>query len=313
MIPCVCIFGPTASGKSSLALRLAREIGGTIISADSMQLYRGMDVGTAKPTPSEQKEIKHSLIDILDPSEAYSVYDYQSAAEREIKDAWKNGLPPIVVGGTGLYIDALLFHTDFGEMKIDDTIRINLEKRACNGETEELLKELSLVDPITAAPLHAKDAKRIVRALSVYYSTGKTLSSFKERSHENAGDIDYLSFYLCFEDRQALYDRIDDRVDNMLQAGLIEEAKRLYENGVFSRKTASQAIGYKELIPYFTGEKTLSECIDLIKQKTRNYAKRQITWFKRYDFAVPLRMDGASEAYPILKERSVSFFSRYES
>ena len=313
MIPCLCVFGPTASGKSSLALRLAREICGTIISADSMQIYRGMDIGTAKPTCEEQNEVPHKMIDILEPSQTFSVYEYQMAAEREIHNAWDRSSPPIVVGGTGLYVDALLFHTDFGEMVVDPVISASLVRRADEGESKQLLEELKLVDPESSSMLHEKDVKRIVRALSVYRATGKPLSWFKDRSHRDKGDIDYLSFYLCFHDRKALYDRIEKRVDQMLENGLIEEARRLYDSGVLLERTASQAIGYKELIPFLRGEKSLDVCISLLKQKTRNYAKRQITWFKRYDFAIPLFMDGEDDPYRILKERSAAFLKRYES
>lgn len=167
MVPCVCIFGPTASGKSGLALRLAQELNGTIVSADSMQIYRGMDVGTAKPTKAEQGLVPHRMIDILDPKDSFSVYEFQSMAEEEIHKAWEEHSLPIVVGGTGLYVDALLNHTDFGEIEIDPKVLQELEERAAAGEGNKLLEELKFVDPKTAMPLHEKDFKRIVRALAV--------------------------------------------------------------------------------------------------------------------------------------------------
>ncbi|MBQ3866080.1 MAG: tRNA (adenosine(37)-N6)-dimethylallyltransferase MiaA [Clostridia bacterium] len=313
MIPAICIFGPTASGKSGLALRLAKEFGGTIISADSMHIYRRMDVGTAKPTREEQRSAPHKMIDICDPEDDYSVYDYQRDALFEIENAWRASSLPVVVGGTGLYVDALLFNTAFGEMEIDPSVRERLHERAAAGEGAAMLEELRRVDPETALPLHEKDLKRIVRALEVWYSTGETLSAFKARSHEKSGVVDFLTFNLLFRDRAVLYARIDRRVDEMMNNGLLEETKTLLREGVFSRRTASQAIGYKELIPFLEGEKTLEECVSTLKQKTRNYAKRQITWFKRYTEAVPLYMDGIDDPYSILAERSGAFLKRYES
>ncbi len=313
MIPCICIFGPTASGKSALAFRLCRDIGGTIISADSMQIYRGMDIGTAKPTKEERLLVAHKMIDFLDPGARYSVFDYQAAAEREICAAWARGSVPVVVGGTGLYIDALLFHTDFGDVEISPAVADDLKKQVEEGHTAALLEELKSADPETAASLHIKDVKRIVRALAVYRSTGKTLSSFKRASHNSKGEIEYLPFCLCFRDRGVLYDRIEKRVDSMVREGLIEETRDLFNKGALDGTTASQAIGYKELLPYLSGEKALADCLALLKQKTRNFAKRQITWFKRYQFAVPLYMDDPVDPYPILKERSVLFLKEYES
>ena len=313
MIPCVCIFGPTASGKSSLALKLAQKTKGTIISADSMQIYRGMDVGTAKPTAEERNLVPHKMIDILDPNESYSVYDFKADATKEIQNAWSRSSLPVVAGGTGLYIDALLNNTQFGEMEIDEDVLSSLNLRAANGEAPDLLRELNNVDPETAAPLHEKDVKRIVRALAVYRSTGKTLTSFKRRSHDEKSDIDFLSFYLCFHDRDSLYQRIDDRVDAMLDAGLLEEACLMKESGVLREKTASQAIAYKELVPFLEGEKPLDECVSLLKQKSRNYAKRQITWFKRYESAVCVFMDDEEDPFNTIYERCKEFLKRYES
>ena len=212
-----------------------------------------------------------------------------------------------------MYIDALLNHTSFGEIEIDDSILAELNQTVQTKGTKPLLEELTRVDPESAALLHEMDVKRIVRALAVYRSTGKTLTFYKDASHSVKGDIDYLSFYLCFRDREKLYRRIDARVDEMVRNGLIEEARALYESGALQERTASQAIGYKELIPYFDNENTLDECISLLKQKSRNYAKRQITWFKRYTFAQPIYADGLEDLSDIIKERSVVFLRRYES
>ena len=302
----ICIFGPTASGKSALALRLARDLGGTIISADSMQIYRGMDVGTAKPSKEERDLVPHKMIDVCGPNERFSVYQYQEMAREEIQSAHRNGSCPIVVGGTGLYVDALLNNTDFGEIDSDAAVHEKLLKRFESEGGAALLSELSAIDPETAKPLHEKDAKRILRALEVYYSTGRTLTSFKEESHTVKNPVSYLCFNLCFHDRQRLYDRIDRRVDEMLEKGLIQETKRLFFSGE-TGQTASQAIGYKELFPYIKDEEPLDSCVALLKQRSRNYAKRQITWFKRYVDAVPLWMDGENDPYTILKERSLDF------
>lgn len=291
----LAIFGPTASGKSGLALSLARELNGVIISADSMQIYKGMNVGTAKPTPSEMSEIPHKLIDVCDPSTAFSVYDFKIQAEAAIEETLNGGKLPIVVGGTGLYFDALFFNNDFGEMEIDPAIRAALLKRAENGEGSKLLEELMIFDPETASPLHDKDLKRIVRGLEVYLSTGQTLSSFKAKSRNVSSKFHFTKIFLNYKSREVLYERINQRVDVMLEQGLLEETVRLKNSGCFDSKTASQAIGYKELLPYLNGERELCECIELLKQKSRNYAKRQLTWFKRYEDARIIWMDESSD------------------
>ncbi len=287
----ISVFGPTASGKSSLAIALAKELKGVIISADSMQIYREMNIGTAKPTADEMSEVPHRMIDICDPTQSFSVYDYKIMAEKEIENAFSQGLVPIVVGGTGLYFDALFYNTDFGEMEIDPSVRERLNARAVAGEGATLLKELSVIDPATAAPLHEKDLKRIIRGLEVYYSTGTPLSVYKEKSRSKNSKYDFLKIFLNFQNRDKLYQRINMRVDQMLELGLVEETRLLLEKGYFDSPTASQAIGYKELLPYLNGDRELSECVEILKQKTRNYAKRQLTWFRRYEDAHTIRMD----------------------
>lgn len=293
----LAVFGPTASGKSSLAFKLAKELNGVIISADSMQIYRGMDIGTAKPTLEEQKVVPHRLIDICDARDRFSVYDYKALAEEEIHSACSNGKLPIVVGGTGLYFDALFFNTDFGEFDILPEVRQRLKLRAENGENEALLAELQAIDPETAAPLHLRDLKRIIRGLEVYYSTGKPLSHFKKESHREKSAIDFCKFNLIYQDREALYERINFRVDEMMSAGLLEETRKLWECGALYDTTAAQAIGYKELLPHLVGNAPLSDCVSLLKQKTRNYAKRQITWFRRYTDSNRIAMDGCEDPF----------------
>lgn len=301
---CLAFFGPTASGKSSLAYRLAGELNGNIISVDSMQIYRGMDIGTAKPTSEEMESIPHKMINICDPHESFSVYDFKRMAETEIRATLKHGKVPILVGGTGLYFDSLFFNTDFGEFDIKPEIRTELEQQLAKHGGLFLLEQLRTLDPEAAQPLHEKDHKRILRALEVYYSTGKTLTQFKLQSHKNKSEFDFLKFSLVFEHRENLYQRINDRVDSMVEDGLVEEVKRVYEANLLSYKTASQAIGYKEIIPFFTEGKSLDECLDTLKQKTRNYAKRQLTWFRRYEDAYELVMDNNED--PFLTALSVS-------
>lgn len=288
----ISVFGPTASGKSSLALRLAKELNGVIISADSMQIYREMNIGTAKPDENELSSVPHRMIDICDPSQPFSVYDYKLMAENEIESVLSQGYIPIVVGGTGLYFDALFYNTDFGEMEIDPKIREDLNARAANGEGAELLDELSTVDPQTAAPLHEKDLKRIIRGLEVFYSTGIPLSVYKEKSRSKNQKFEFLKIFLNYKSRDVLYQRINCRVDQMIELGLEAETRALYDRGCFDSPTASQAIGYKELLPYLKGERSLPECLEVLKQKTRNYAKRQLTWFRRYGDAHTIWMDG---------------------
>ena len=287
----IAVFGPTASGKSSLAIELAKELKGVIISADSMQIYREMNVGTAKPTADELAAVPHRLIDVCEPTQSFSVYDYKKMAEEEIEKAFAQGFLPIIVGGTGLYFDALFFNTDFGEMEIDTEIREKLNARAAGGEGAILLEELRAIDPETASPLHEKDLKRIIRGLEVFYSTGTPLSVYKKNSKTKNSNYDFLKIFLNFQSREKLYQRINLRVDQMIDLGLEDETKLLLEKGYFDSPTASQAIGYKELLPYFREERSLSDCIEILKQKTRNYAKRQLTWFRRYEDASTIWMD----------------------
>ncbi|MBR5295251.1 MAG: tRNA (adenosine(37)-N6)-dimethylallyltransferase MiaA [Clostridia bacterium] len=302
---CIAIFGPTASGKSSLAIQLALKLNGIIISADSMQIYRELNIGTAKPSQEELNLVPHKMIDICSPCDSFSVYDYKKMAEGYINEAISNGKTPILVGGTGLYFDAMFFNTDFGEMKVDESIHSRLVERFENGQGSLMLKELQEIDPNCAEKLHEKDAKRIIRGLEVFLSTGTTLTDFKKKSRLNQSDIDYLKIFLDFSDRQKLYQRINARVDKMIEDGLIEETKNILEKGYLNNTTASQAIGYKEFLPYFAGEKELNDCIDLLKQKSRNYAKRQLTWFRRYTDANRIEMDAETDtinqAYTLCK------------
>ena len=274
----IVIAGPTASGKTSLSIGIAKKIGGEIVSADSMQIYKDMDIATAKPTEAEMQGIPHHLISIVDSDESFSVAAYKEKAVEAIADIFCRGRIPVVVGGTGLYIDTLVNNTTFFDFDKSDQ-REKLQMRLQNEGIEKLFDELKSVDPETAERLHINDTKRILRALEVYYSTGKTISLQAELSHENESQYNWLIIGLTAENRDVLYDRINRRVDIMLDDGLIEEAKTFFSSEKSS--TAKQAIGYKELKGFFDGSISLEEATENLKRETRRYAKRQLTWFRR--------------------------------
>lgn len=275
----VVIVGPTASGKTGLAVEVAKKLNAEIISADSMQIYKGMDIATAKPTIEEQGGIKHHLIDFCSPDEVFSVAKFKEMAVEAIEDILSRGKLPIIAGGTGLYVDTVVNNTVFLDCEEND-IRRKLMKQASENGIETLMKELEKVDPQAAARLHINDEKRIIRALEVYYSTGETITHQRETSNLKSSDYDFCIIGLNAKNRQFLYDRINKRVDIMLEQGLLEEAKDFFSND-FSF-TAKQAIGYKELKPYLDGEVTLEQATENLKMQTRRYAKRQLTWFRRY-------------------------------
>lgn len=275
----IAVVGPTASGKTSLAVEIAKAVDGEIISADSMQIYKGMFIATAQPTEEEKQGIPHHLISIIEPSETYSVAQFVSDAKRCIDDITARGKVPVIAGGTGLYVDSLLYGIDFGFVPDNSEMREKLKERLENEGAEKLLEELREIDPETAETLHVNNAGRILRALEVYYLTGETISEQKRKSREKGSDYDSLYVYIEYTDRQKLYDRIEKRVDVMVSTGLLEEAEKFISLG--EETTAKQAIGYKELKPYFGGECTLDEALDNLKKETRHYAKRQMTWFRR--------------------------------
>lgn len=274
----IVIAGPTASGKTSLSIGIAKKIGGEIVSADSMQIYKDMDIATAKPTEAEMQGIPHHLISIVDSDESFSVAAYKEKAVEAIADIFCRGRIPVVVGGTGLYIDTLVNNTTFFDFDKSDQ-REKLQMRLQNEGIEKLFDELKYVDSETAKRLHINDTKRILRALEVYYSTGKSISLQAELSHENESQYNWLIIGLTAENRDVLYDRINRRVDIMLDDGLIEEAKTFFSSEKSS--TAKQAIGYKELKGFFDGSISLEEATENLKRETRRYAKRQLTWFRR--------------------------------
>lgn len=286
------VVGPTASGKTSLAIELAKIFDGEIVSADSMQIYKGMDIATAKPTSEEQEGIKHHLISIIGAEEDFSVNEFKLSAEKAINEILAKGKLPIVAGGTGFYVDTLVNNTEFLDYEKSD-IRSQLEERCENEGIEALYNELSDIDPETASKLHTNDVKRIIRALEVYHSTGKTISEQCRLSHLNESPYRFCLIGINANDRQTLYDRINLRVDLMLEAGLLEEAENFFASEI--SKTARQAIGYKELKPYFDGLCSLEEAVEKLKMETRRYAKRQLTWFRKREGINWIFIDGKNK------------------
>ena len=279
MQPLLCIVGPTASGKTALSVALAKELDGEIVSADSMQLYRGMDIGTAKATREERQGIPHHMLDILDPGESYSAAQYAEDARKCVEDILARGKVPIVAGGTGLYLNALLGRIRFEEEERDPAYRQALEAEAEAEGGAGLLARLREVDPESAAKLHENDHKRIIRALESFHATGEPLSVVNARGREQPLNYRPCIIGIAPEKREVLYSRIDRRVNEMIRGGLIEEARALFARPVLS-STARQAIGYKELLPYLEDGAPLEPCVELLKQNTRRYAKRQLTWFR---------------------------------
>jgi tRNA dimethylallyltransferase len=279
----IVLGGQTASGKSSLALRGCEMFGGEIISADSMQVYRGMDIGTAKPAAEETARVKHHLINILDIEERFSSADFVRLATEALADITERGKIPFVTGGTGLYSQMLFNSFSLAESAGDEEIRKTLWEKAKDKGPETLYSYLESVDAEAAAKVHPNNVKRVVRYLEIYLSTGKTPTEMNKLN--NSGDRIYKPVYICLysEDRDYIYSRINRRVDVMFEQGLLGEAKFLWEKGLENTPTASAAIGYKELFPYFKGEISLEEAKDKIKQNSRNYAKRQQTYFKRIE------------------------------
>lgn len=278
-IPLLVVVGPTASGKTALAVTLAKRYHGEVVSADSMQIYQGMNIATAKPNLAEMDGIRHHLMDFLPPGAIYSVADYVRDAHACIRELAAAGILPVVAGGTGLYVDSLIRNIRYAEIPTDPEIRRRLEVRAQGEGTSGMLRELAAVDPETASRLHVNDRKRIIRALEVYQTSGVTITEYNRRSR--AVESPYRPFMIGLQvrDRSVLYERINRRVDQMVEAGLVEEARAFFDHT--HSATAVQAIGYKELFPYFSGVSGLEEALGDIKRETRRYAKRQLSWFRR--------------------------------
>ena len=286
----IIIAGPTASGKTKLSIELAKEINGEIISADSMQVYKYMDIGTAKPTKEEMQGIKHYLLDEVSPDEDFNVVKYKEKALLYISEILKKGKMPIIVGGTGLYINSLLYNIEFSETICDWDFRNRMQEMADEHGNDYLYEKLKKIDPISAERIHSNNVKRVIRALEVYEFTGIPISEYQEKSRLIDSEYDFYVFGLNM-DREKLYERINKRVDIMINDGLVEEVKSIIDMGFKPNSTAMQAIGYKEIIEYFNGNISIEEAIDIIKRDSRRYAKRQITWFKKTECLKWVDMD----------------------
>lgn len=274
----IVIGGPTASGKTGLSVELAKKINGEIISADSMQIYKQMDIGTAKVTEEEKQGIEHYMIDIISPEERYSVSDYKRDAECAIEKILSKNSTPIIVGGTGLYINSLIYNINYPEISFDEKYREQLESRALKEGLEYLYNEAYRIDKIATEQISKNDKKRIIRILEIYRETGKTKTELEIESRKEKPKYDYKVFGINM-DRQILYDRIDTRVDIMFEQGLVEEVQKIYDS-YKNFPTAMQGLGYKEVVEYLKGNFTYDQAKEKIKMESRRYAKRQITWFK---------------------------------
>lgn len=282
-IKTISIIGPTASGKTALSIELAKRLNGEVVSCDSMQIYREMNIGTAKPDLAEMDGIPHHMLDICDPEAAFSAADYASAAAEVISDISGRGKLPVICGGTGMYLDSLMKISAYHEYASDEKLRGELTAYANENGNLALHDILKNIDPESAEKIHPNNVKRVVRAIEIYKTTGITKTELDAVQTSGETAYDNLNIIIDYADREILYGRINRRVDAMLNSGLEAEAKNLYDSGRLSGKTASQAIGYKELIPYFEGKITLTEAAEQIKLSSRRYAKRQITWFNKYD------------------------------
>ncbi|MBN1460655.1 MAG: tRNA (adenosine(37)-N6)-dimethylallyltransferase MiaA [Armatimonadetes bacterium] len=275
----LAIVGPTATGKSEVGLLLAERLDGEIVSADSMQIYRGMDIGTAKPTGEQRARVPHHLIDLLEPDEAFSVSDYRARAEAALADIWRRGHQPILVGGSGLYVRAVLQEMDFSDVPPNPELRQELQREARDRGSQALHRRLEDVDPATAARLHPNDTKRIIRALEVFAGGGAPAPSLGSVDRGRAARYNTRQFGLSLG-REELYRRIDERVDRMIAAGLVEEVRALLERGCDESLTSMKGLGYAQLLPHVRGEVSLDEAVRVLKRDTRRFAKRQFTWFR---------------------------------
>lgn len=278
--PMIILTGPTAVGKSALSVELAKKINGAVISADSMQVYRHMDIGSAKITPEEMQGVTHYMIDELEPDEEFHVVRFVTMAKEYLKEIYADGKIPIIAGGTGFYIQALLYDIDFTEQQCDETYRRQLEDLAREHGAEYLHGMLREVDPASAEAIHANNIKRVIRALEFYHLSGKKISEHNETERQKQSPYNFAYFVLT-DERTKLYERIDRRVDAMMEAGLVEEVKKLKSMGCSRDMVSMQGLGYKETLAYLDGECTLEEAVYIIKRETRHFAKRQLTWFKR--------------------------------
>ena len=304
----ICVVGPTASGKTALAIKIAKELSGEVISGDSMQIYKGMDIGTAKPTEEEMAGIPHHMLSIADPAESYSVARYVQEASVIADDIISRGKVPIVAGGTGLYIDSLVAGREFAPLEEDTRLRkelFALYEREGAGAVHKILSEL---DPVRASQIHENNIKRVIRAIEVCKLTGGTITDHDEETKKTSPRYDAAYVGILYPDREKLYERINLRVDMMIEAGLLDEVKNLLDSGISRDSTAMQAIGYKELSAYFAGEEDLSSAVEKIKGASRRYAKRQMTWFKRNE-SVRWISPGSQQNFSDLLQYLINFIS----
>ncbi len=278
--PLIILTGPTAVGKTALSIGLAKAVGGEIISADSMQVYKGMDIGTAKIAPEEMDGVPHYLVDELEPWEEFNVVVFQKLCKQYMEQIYAKGKIPIIVGGTGFYIQSVLYDIDFTENEADTSYRQMLERKAEDEGAEVLHQELAKVDQESAEQIHPNNVKKVIRALEYYHQTGQKISEHNETQRQKESPYDFI-YYVLSLPREILYDRINKRVDLMRQEGLEEEVKRLEERGCTREMVSMQGLGYKEILDAFTGKCTMDEAFDKIKLETRHFAKRQFTWFRR--------------------------------
>lgn len=278
--PLIILTGPTAVGKTKLSLALAKAVNGEIISADSMQVYRRMDIGSAKIRKEEMQGVRHHLLDILEPDEDFHVVKFQQLAKKAMQEIWERGRIPIITGGTGFYIQALLYDIDFSEEKTAGNVRKELEELAEKEGSEKLHEMLAEADPKAAEEIHANNVKRVIRALEFYRLTGERISEHNEEQRQKESPYCFAYFVLN-QDRETLYRRIDLRVDKMMEEGLLKEVEALKEEGCRRGMVSMQGLGYKELLAYLDNETTLEEAVRILKRDTRHFAKRQLTWFRR--------------------------------
>ena len=278
--PMVILTGPTAVGKTALSIELAKRIHGAVISADSMQIYKHMDIGSAKIMPEEMQGIKHYLIDEFEPDEEFHVVRFVERAKQCLEEIYADGKIPIIAGGTGFYIQALLYDIDFTEQEGDPAYRASLEQLAIKKGADYLHGMLRTVDPASADAIHANNIKRVIRALEFYHLSGSRISEHNEKERQKTSPYNFAYFVLT-DDRAHLYERIDRRVDLMVEQGLVDEVRHLKDMGYHKEMVSMQGLGYKEILSYLDGEMTLEEAIYIIKRETRHFAKRQLTWFRR--------------------------------
>lgn len=313
-IPVIAVVGPTASGKTSLSIEIAKRFGGQVVSADSMQIYEKMNIATAKPTESEMHGVPHHLIGFQPIDKKFSVAEYVQLANECIHKIHNAGDLPVIAGGTGLYIDSLLQNIQFSKEESNEEIRQELITLFDEKGAEYMLDWLREIDSETASRLHLNDKSRIIRALEIYKLTGKTLTEQKVLSRLEETPYDVLYIGINYRDRNVLYDRINLRVDLMIENGLLEEAEEFYN--ISQDKTACQAIGYKELAPYFRGDATLEDCVEKLKLETRHYAKRQLTWFKKNEnvnWVYPDDYENTQEMYIQVFSMINDFLRRYKN